>query len=209
MPRDARIVWNGTVFVVGSSAGSVASYVWAPRIFDMFPEAHVHVQLGDSYAPLFGETAYQDGIENWGYLGVYSDRITGLDVGPWRPYVSARNANATCATYSNAMFASYVSQGDPVQTAFYAYEGCGAEKCNWKKAMRKALGVVHTGTRGMHDNFASFVGDSREHEVTINDAMYDVKADGVALSDWIRALLGGPDAWARMRKNVDCMGHGC
>ena len=37
--------------------------------------------------------------------------------------------------------------------------------------MRKALGVVHSGTRGMHDNFARFVSDSREQEVTINDAM--------------------------------------
>lgn len=45
-----------TVLVMGESAGSVASYVNAPWIWERFPHAQHTIQFGDSYAPLFGKT---------------------------------------------------------------------------------------------------------------------------------------------------------
>ena len=64
-------------FVTGISAGSVGTYIWAPWIISMYDEANVqargadakqiqHVQMGDSYVPLFGVPSLKDGAANWG-----------------------------------------------------------------------------------------------------------------------------------------------
>jgi hypothetical protein len=42
----------------------------------------------------------------------------------------------------NASLSSYVSNGDTVETGFYVVEGCGAEGCDWGKAMRNVRVVL-------------------------------------------------------------------
>ena len=76
----ANVTNPPTVFVTGGSAGSVASYMWAPHIFKLFPNAR-HVHLGDSYAPLFGKKGYNSGFTNWKARTLYyQSGIPGLDV---------------------------------------------------------------------------------------------------------------------------------
>ena len=196
----------GKVFVTGGSAGSVASYVWAPKIFDMYPNSE-HYHLGDSYAPLFGEAGYNGGLDNWDSLSSYDRRVKGMDIGRWRDYISASNLNATARTYPKAMFASYISNRDPVQTSFYIFEGCGAEKCNWKKAFRNAIALVHNGIKADNlDNYASFVSPSNIHVITESDEMYNVVSENISFVDWLRDLVYGN---GNVTREVDCLGDGC
>lgn len=196
----------GKVFVTGGSAGSVASYVWAPKFFDMYPNSE-HYHLGDSYAPLFGEAGYNGGLDNWDSLSSYDRRVKGMDIGRWRDYISASNLNATARTYPKAMFASYISNRDPVQTSFYIFEGCGAEKCNWKKAFRNAIALVHNGIKADNlDNYASFVSPSNIHVITESDEMYNVVSENISFVDWLRDLVYGN---GNVTREVDCLGDGC
>ena len=194
------------VFVTGGSAGSVGSYVWAPRIFDMFPDAE-HYQMGDSYAPLFGGDGYNGGLKNWDILNSYDRSINDLDSGKWHPYISAYNLNATLNSYGRSMFASYISDGDPVQTGFYVFEGCGAEDCDWKKAMRTALRHVHEGVQASNsNNFASYISPSDIHVITESNEMYHVMSENISFSDWLHDLLYGG---GNITRRVDCFQRGC
>lgn len=160
----ANVTNPPTVFVTGGSAGSVGSYMWAPHIFKMYPNAR-HVHLGDSYAPLFGKKGYNLGFGNWRARTLYyQSGIPGLDTGDWHEYIAAENLNATANAFPNAIFSSYDSLNDPVQKTFYDLEGCGAEGCDWTKAMRKAIQVAHTAP-----NFASFTSGDWMHVVTETD----------------------------------------
>jgi hypothetical protein len=194
----------GKIFVTGGSAGSVASYVWAPKIFYLYPKSE-HYHLGDSYAPLFGQAGYCGGLDNWDSLSSYDGRIEGIDTGRWRDYISAANLNATARAYPKAMFASYISDRDPVQTSFYIFEGCGAEKCNWKKAFRNAIALVHQGLKSSRlDNYASYVTPSNIHVITESDEMYDIMSENISFVDWLRDLVYG-----NVTRNVDCERGGC
>lgn len=187
------------VFVTGGSAGSVASYVWAPWIFQMFPKSK-HVHLGDSYAPLFGKSGYQGGLDNWDLLNAYLPSIKGIVQNKtWTPYVAARDMVATAAAFPEAQFSSYVSDSDTVEEGFYLDEGCGADGCDWHEAFRTALKMSQAAP-----NFASFVAAGYTHVVTESDEMYSKKAQGVAFSDWLTDMIAGRAA----AKSLDCKNDG-
>ena len=178
----------------------------APKIFDLFP-ASEHYHLGDSYAPLFGQVGYNGGLDNWNSLSSYDRRIKGMDTGRWRDYISASNLNATARSYPKTMFASYISDKDPVQTSFYIFEGCGAEKCNWGKAFRRAIDIVHSGLKDANlANYASFISPSDRHVVAQNDEMYNIVSGNTSFVDWLHDLVYGG---GNVTRKVDCLGHGC
>ena len=92
-----------------------------------------------------------------------------------------------------------MSNDDATEEGFYDFEGCGADGCNWKKAMRAALAIARAAP-----NFASFVAPGSTHVVTESDAMYGKKAQGIVLSDWLRDMLAGKS----VQMNVDCKAGG-
>merc|ERR1712194_1561 len=50
-----------TTLTTGTSAGAVGTYTLAPFIMEHYPLAK-HYHLADSYAPIFGETGYNEGL---------------------------------------------------------------------------------------------------------------------------------------------------
>ena len=193
------------VFVTGISAGAVATYVLAPWIFGHYTEAQ-HFHLADSYAPVFGETGYNDGLENWKMAAAYDTANIGpLPVAPWRPLICAANVNSTALAFPNATWASYVSADDTVEEGFYVAEGGGVDGYRWAKAMREALDGVPA------HNFARFIAKGSKHGVLDTDGMYTKSSfvsgtkTEVVFGDWLRDMLDGK----QVPMNVDCKGQGC
>ena len=188
-----------------SSSQEVRLEVWQvtfgpPFIFTMFPNASRYVHLGDSYAPLFGKTGYQGGIDNWDLLNAYMPSIKGIVTNrSWTPYVAARDMIATTNAFPHATFSSYVSDKDAVEEGFYYDEGCGADGCDWHEAMRTALNMSHRA-----NNYASFVAPGYTHVVTESDEMYTKSAEGVQFADWLRDLINGKP----VKMDIDCRHDG-
>lgn len=194
----ANVTSPKRVFVTGLSAGSAGSYVWAPWIFAMFPEAK-HYHLGDSYVAVFGKTGYDHGKKNWDLISAYYPKITDIDTSDWYPYITAKNVNATAHFFPDAIFSSYVSADDSTEKFFYDFEGCGAEGCDWRKAAQKGLAVCQSAP-----NFAYFRAPGTLHGTTESDAMYNISSTGVVLGDWIRDLLNDKP----INMTVDCANDG-
>ena len=172
------------VLTMGTSAGAVGSYVLAPRVFDRYPLAK-HYHLADSYAPVFGQTGYTGGLENWGLLDAYSRHIpldpTSID--HWHPLVNAYMLNVTARAYPRARFSSYVSHADVIERNFYAVEGCGLDGCDWEKAMRAAFHAVDA------PNFHYLIGPGALHGAMQLGAFYTQEVKGTRLVEWVADLL--------------------
>eukprot|EP00750_Incisomonas_marina_P018534 INCI30.1.p1 GENE.INCI30.1~~INCI30.1.p1 ORF type:complete len:405 (-),score=60.25 INCI30.1:150-1247(-) len=188
------------VVVTGESAGAVASYVLAPNVFSRFPDAR-HVHFADSYAPLFGKTGYNDGVVHWHSNDAYDPKVNqrlqelNISLTEWSPYLAARATAVTAEVFPNVSLASYVSNSDSVEEGFYVVEGCGADGCDWKKAMRTALNISRS-----QPNFASFIGRGSQHVVTQDDGMYERSDGDVKFVDWLTDLVAGNP----LLPNVDC-----
>lgn len=194
------------VFVTGESAGSVGSYVLAPWIFMQYPDAK-HVQLGDSYAPVFGKVGYNDGVRNWKSVGAYHPSVVealkkqNVSISEWSPYLAAEATAATAITFPEVIMSSYVSAHDRIESNFYVVEGCGAARCNWEKAMRSSLAIARRAP-----NFVSFIGPGSRHVVLDSDAMYDVESNSTKLVNWIKEMLESHHAPASVDCDPDCGG---
>lgn len=193
------------VFVTGISAGAVATYVLAPWIFGHYTQAR-HFHLADSYAPVFGETGYNDGLKNWKMADAYDyEDIGELPVAPWKPLICAANVGSTALAFPNATWASYVSASDTVEEGFYVAEGGGVDGYRWTKAMREALDAITA------PNFARFVAKGSQHGVLDTNGMYSKTSfvagtkTEVVFGDWLRDMLDGKQVPMRL----DCLGHGC
>ncbi len=184
------------VFVTGGSAGSLGSYIWAPWVFEMFPNAS-HYQLGDSYVAVVGKTGYNDALKNWKLNDAYYPGISGLDMGEWHEYILAHQVNVSARAYPESKWGTYVSANDDVERGFYLLAGCGAEGCEWKKASQKALDDCHAAP-----NFASFRAPGGVHVATESDTLYSIESEGVKLSDWLTAFLNDQP----YNNTIDCVG---
>jgi hypothetical protein len=95
MPQPKQVLTTGT------SAGAVGSYILAPHIMDHYTDTK-HYHFADSYAPMFGQKGYNDGLRNWDLMGAYSRHIPLAPalVAPWRPLVNAvRRGYSTTACF--------------------------------------------------------------------------------------------------------------
>ena len=103
------------VFVTGESAGSVASYVLAPWVFERYPTAR-HVHLGDSYAPLFGVTGYNGGVKHWLSQAAFHPKVRdrlqaqyNVTLDKWTPFLAAKATAATVRVNTPREQVTYVS----------------------------------------------------------------------------------------------------
>ena len=65
-----------------------------------------HYHFADSYAPVFGQTGYNDGLQNWKMIDALSPhvKIDPATLAPWRPLINAYSLNLTALAYPHARF---------------------------------------------------------------------------------------------------------
>ena len=105
--------------------------------------------------------------------------------------------NATLSAYPQHQFASYTSNADSVQSAFFALGG--GNILHWTKTMRDHLATTH---RLFPTNFASFIASGVEHCRSQSNVFFNVQVTGVYLYEWVTALAGG--ALPATEAAVDC-----
>jgi Pectinacetylesterase len=174
------------VVVVGESAGSIASPVYAGLVSDLLPDAQITV-----YAD--GSGAYPDDpAQNAGIGGLWgtfesmpdwevNEGLTPEDWGIPRFWVQA-GLHDPEIVMSRFDFAY-----DEVQAAFMGITGSDrsdlAASIAANEAMIEERGVVQH----------SFTAPGTDHTLVRTDEFYDMEVGGVVLSDWVADVVAGQD----------------
>jgi hypothetical protein len=174
------------VVVVGESAGSIASPVYAGLVSDLLPDAQITVYADGSGA--YPDTpALNAGIG--GLWGAYenmpdwevNEGLTPEDWGIPRYWVQA-GLHDPEIVMSRFDFAY-----DEVQGAFMELTGSDtsdlAASIAANEAMIEEAGVVQH----------SFTAPGTDHTLVRNDEFYDMEVGGTVLSDWVADVIAGED----------------
>ncbi len=173
-----------TVFVTGSSAGSIPSPYYAAHVKEQWPAARVE-QLGDGsggYRRLSDSTPW----EPWGTLDAIDSEphFQGIDgeTMSWEAlYIAAAKA------HPDVSFAAFDNAEDAVQLRFLALGGQEAP------SLLPLLDANQNDIRTAVPNFKSFVAGGGEHTILGRPEFYTLEADGVSIRDWVAALAAGEE----------------
>jgi Pectinacetylesterase len=172
------------LIVMGASAGSIPTPLFAALAADRLPNAEV-ITFGDSSGaypdvPVVNETIGR----LWGSTTVIPDWPENAGLGPadWSLpglYVQAGKHDP------DITFARFDYAFDQVQASFGALAGVGADELvtliDETAAQAETSGVP----------LASYVAPGTDHTIVGDDAFYDMEVEGVRLVDWFTALVDG------------------
>jgi Pectinacetylesterase len=176
-PRATEVV------VVGESAGSVASPLYAGLVSDRLPDARITVLAhgSGSYADL---PAFNRLIAAWGFGNVAP---------PW-----LENANVSGEHWSfpglfiqsgrhdsDLVFARIDYAYDSTQESWFAHLGIAA------RDLRSRIKANETQIEGAGVNVHSYVAPGKEHVVFDDGPFYTETVDGEKLVDWVSRLIEG------------------
>ena len=170
------------IVVAGSSAGAVASPVYAEQFARRFPAARV-VQLGDA-AGGYHTPATPGLMAGWGATdALRRDPVyQGLDSAAFT--FEALYAAASRAA-PRVTFAQYNAVDDAVQRYFLALLGIR------DASLRDYLAVGLREIRASNPAFRSYTAPGQVHTILRSNALYSTSVDGVAFRDWFAALVDG------------------
>jgi hypothetical protein len=187
----AHVTAPESVFVTGSSSGSVGSAAFAPYIIQHYAQSQVS-QLGDSLAFVFHRPL--DLQTNWRAHDNFPDWIPALaniDPGQFRMadyYVAIANY------YPAQLFAQYNTAHDATQLAFYL--AVGGQPEGFEPDFEASLDLIHTRA----SNFRAYTASDSTHSILPFDSFYTQQTEGVPFRVWIAGLANG-----RLVDNVHCV----
>lgn len=181
-----------SVFVTGSSAGSIPSPYYAAKVAERYPEARVE-QLGDG-AGGYRRTTEVTVLphEMWGTLDAIDDLagiggLTSEEFDYEEIYIAAARA------HPEITFAEYDTAGDDVQVSFLQLAGAGEVQ------LSELLDANHADVEAAVDNFRYYVAGGTLHTILQRPEFYTYQVDGVLVRDWVAALAAGEPV-----ENVRC-----
>jgi hypothetical protein len=177
-----RVTDPEIIFVTGSSAGAIASPVYAAQLATRYPNARV-VQLGDAAGgyrvPGLGTFMAQGGAlevlrEMPDFASVDSANFTFEDL-----YVRAARA------HSNLTITQYNSAEDATQLFFLRQLGLPATSLT--PLLAANLADIRSAVPGFH----AYTAPGVTHTILFRSAFYTLAVDGLTARDWVAALLDG------------------
>jgi hypothetical protein len=172
------------IFILGSSAGAVASPFYGGLVAEQYPDAQIAV-LGDS-AGGFRLGAEQKAIfDGWGTVEILPD---------WPEYedVTAETLSneklhiASATRFPNVVFAQYNAAHDESQNSFLNLLGIT------DTPLSELLKASHTEIRdAVPGNFFSYTAGGTMHVLSTRPQFYTIEVNGVRLVDWVAALAAG------------------
>jgi len=172
-----------SVFVTGSSAGSIPSPYYALHVARQYPEARV-AQLGDGAGGYRGIGSTTRPHEQWGTLGVVSDVPELAALTPEQfTFESLYIAAAKHAPH--VTFAAYDTAEDSVQLQFLALGG------NEATSLQPLLEANQADIRAAAPNFRAFVAGGDVHTILARPEFYTYHVGGERVRDWVAALAAG------------------
>jgi hypothetical protein len=182
-----------TVFVTGSSAGSIPSPYYAVKLAEHYAQAQV-IQLGDASGGYRGFADFSP-LEVWdaGVVVNELDYVAGMapeEFSFHHLYVAAAQANPQIT------LASFDTVEDSVQKQFLALGGSPTE------SLQPLLDANLAEISQAVPDFRYFVAGGDMHTILLRPELYSYKADDVRFVDWLSSLAKGePVANARC---ADC-----
>jgi hypothetical protein len=165
------------VLVTGCSAGSVGSAFHAPAVLARYPRAQV-AQLGDSLAFQFHRPIR---LVDW---GAHRHFPAFFDIGG-RRFTMAQYLSALARRFPRRTFARFNFAGDDVQEQFF--QAVGGDPATFSARLRR----TEASLKRRLSNYRSFLACGDAHCALPDDRFYSVRADGVALREWVTGLAAG------------------
>ncbi|MFT6820456.1 MAG: hypothetical protein ACJATT_004284 [Myxococcota bacterium] len=171
-----------TIFVAGSSAGSIPSPYFGSHLATQYPNAQLAV-LGDAAGGYRGSA---DGpmFDRWNTLeaiGVheaYAD-VERADLSYAQLYIEAAQHR------QDLIFAQYDTAEDSIQRRFLAMSGAEST------SLLPMLDANHSDIGEQVSNVKSYVAAGDQHTVLRRPDFYTIKVADVALRDWVASLARG------------------
>jgi hypothetical protein len=173
-----------TVFVTGSSAGSIAAPFYTAFVAERYPDAQI-AQLGDASGGYRGD-AMSSVLANWGTGDILPDLpeyrdISADDLTFETFYVAAGSR------YPDIMLSQYNTAADEVQLLFLNL--AGISDTSLLELLEANLAEINAAV----DNFRSYTAGGKVHTILGRPEFYTYQVDGIRFRDWIAALAGGED----------------
>ncbi|MDE2978391.1 MAG: pectin acetylesterase-family hydrolase [Acidobacteriota bacterium] len=175
-----------TVFITGSSAGSIPSPVYARHFAENYPDARV-TALGDGaggYRDLTGARPH----DSWGTLAALShfENMNEVDSDNFSfeaLYIQAAKA------HPEATFTRYDTAEDDVQIRFL--EIAGADVSGGLQPLLDANEADIDAALEGQDNYRSYIAAGELHTIMLRPQFYTYESDGVKIRDWVASLAAG------------------
>ena len=170
--------------VVGASAGSVASPLYAGLAHDLFPKAGIKV-LADSSGAYPGTPTLTAAIGSlWGTTSAIPNwpSAKGVDVASWTlPGLFVQAAKHD----PDIVFARHDYASDSVQSTFTSLVGLSADN------LVEMIDGNGRDIRAAGVSLHSWVGPGSDHTIVQKPGFYKESLDGVKLYSWVADLLAG------------------
>jgi hypothetical protein len=172
-----------TVFVTGSSAGSIASPFYAGIVAEQYPNSRV-VQLGDGSGGYRAPQAMPVVNEAWDTLGILPD---------WPAYAGATRENlsfesyyvASAARHPDIAFSQYNTAYDATQLQFLALLGM------MDVSLLDLIQANYEDIRADVPSFHTYTAGGSVHTILRLPEFYTYVVDGVRVRDWVADLSQG------------------
>ncbi|HVR29016.1 MAG TPA: pectin acetylesterase-family hydrolase, partial [Thermoanaerobaculia bacterium] len=175
-----------SVFVAGSSAGSIPSPYYALHIARRYPEARV-AQLGDGAGGYRGIGSGARPHQEWGTLAVVSDVPELAALGP-EEFTFESLYIAAAKNAPHVTFAEYDTAEDSVQLRFLELGGTQAT------TLQPLLEANHADIRAAAPaNFRAYVAGGDLHTILARPEFYTYHVGGERVRDWVAALADGDE----------------
>lgn len=175
-----------SVFVTGSSAGSIPSPVYARHFAEHYPDARI-TALGDGaggYRNLTDSRPH----DSWGTLAALShfenmSEVDGDSFSFEALYIQAAKA------HPEAMFTRYDTAEDDVQIQFL--EIAGTDVSGGLQPLLDANEADIDAALEGQDNYRSYIAAGELHTIMLRPQFYTYESDGVKIRDWVASLAAG------------------
>jgi hypothetical protein len=172
-----------SVFVSGSSAGSIPSPYYAMRLAEHFEHARIS-QLGDAAAGYRGIARTRAQIE-WGTLDTVFDGLPEYASMPPEDFSFESMYITAAKRHPDVSFAAYDAARDAVQVQFLNVAGIEHE------SLLELIEANQAEIRAEVDNYRSFIAGGELHMILQRPELYSYHVDGIRFRDWLASLTAG------------------
>lgn len=169
------------VWVVGSSAGSLASLYYYPEIVRQYPDADLSL-FGDGYLGIFPRG--WDAMQVWNIGANLPTEIPELAALNLLDFTITDVVLAATRFHPEDEFAIYTHAADSFQLAYYGL--IGGDMTQWYLERDRVLADYDA-----QPNLHYYMGEGVLHTVLAFDEFYTMTTDGVPIRDWFAAHLNG------------------
>lgn len=169
------------IWVIGSSAGSLASLYYYPEIVEQYSSADVSL-FGDGYLGVFPRG--WDAMEVWNIQANLPTQIPGIDELDLNDFTITEIMLAATRFHQNRRFAIYTHAADAFQLAYYGL--AGGDMTRWYIEQQEILEAYN-----QQANLNYYVGEGVLHTILAFDEFYTMNTQDVAFRDWFADFLDG------------------